>query len=63
MMGATGQIDLLTLLALPANAWTLVPAITAALLAAPILTAAGMPCASGPPRRSGSRPVSFISYS
>ena len=56
MMGATGQIDLLALLALPPNAWTLLPAIAAGLLAAPILTAAGMPCASvhsGPSLSSG----------
>jgi len=41
MMAATSQLDLLALLTVSPTRWTLAPALLAALLAAPILTAAG----------------------
>lgn len=41
MMAATNQLDLLRILGVPASSWTFFPALLAALLAAPILTAIG----------------------
>lgn len=41
MMAATNQLDLLRILDVPAARWTFLPSLLAALLAAPVLTAAG----------------------
>ena len=41
MMAATNQLDLLKILGVPASQWTFLPALIAALLAAPLLTAMG----------------------
>lgn len=41
MMAATNQLDLLRILGVPASRWTFLPAMIAALVAAPLLTAVG----------------------